>query len=130
MKNTRKKSALMRIFRFVGIWVALAVSSVSARAAPYNLTLLANDWFNTDILVTNTTAGVLFYFFIFVIYVGMIILSEHVKMPAFMFLSGLLGFFIGLLFYVIISAIIGFIFIIVALIYMIRSIVFAFDKNE
>jgi hypothetical protein len=120
MKNMLKK--LMRIQFSLG--VALAIISPFVRAAPYNLTILANEWFNNEILVTNTTAGVLFYFFIFIVYVGMIVLSEHIKMPALMFLSGLLGFFIGLLFYVIISAVIGVIFIVIALIYMIRSIVF------
>lgn len=129
MKNTRKKLLLMQKFKsFVTLGLALAFIPIKVRANPYNLTLLANEWFNTDILATNTTAGVLFYFFIFIVYVGMIALSEHIKMPAFMFLSGLLGLFIGFLFYVIISAIIGFIFIIIALLYMIRSIIFA-NKN-
>lgn len=124
MKNIKKKLMRMHLFKIINIVTALALFSIKVRAAPYNLTLLANEWFNTDILVTNTTAGVLFYFFIFTIYVGMIVLSEHVKMPALMFLSGLLGFFIGLLYYVIISAVIGIIFIVIAVIYMMRSITF------
>lgn len=116
MKDTKKKLRRMLGFSFLAL-----LPSVHAA---YNTSLLANEWFNTDILVTNTTAGVFFYFFIFIVYVGMIVLSEHVKMPAIMFLSGMLGFFIGFLFYVIISAVIGVIFIVIAMIYMIRSIIF------
>lgn len=124
MKNTRKKSKIIQSLKFVCGGLALTLSIPIARANPYNLSLIANNWFNTEILATNTTAGVLFYFFIFIVYVAMIVLSEHVKMPALMFLSGLLGFFIGILFYVIISAVVGFIFIIIALVYMIRSVMF------
>ncbi len=129
MKNTRKKLNHTSVFKLVGFGIVAAMNTLRVAAAnPYNLSLLTGEWFNTEILNTQTTAGVLFYFFIFIVYVGMIVLSEHTKMPAFMFLSGLLGFFIGLLFYVIISAVIGVIFIVIAVIYMIRSIAFANEK--
>ena len=118
MKNILKKSMLIILLSFLAMQIVAADEG-------YNLSNIANNWFNTEILDTDTTAGVFFYFFIFFIYIGMIVLGEVTKVPAIMFLSGLLGFFIGILFYVIISAIIGIIFIVIAMIYMIRGVTFA-----
>ncbi len=126
MKNIKNKSMkIMHRFKVTPLLIRLALAMVfitpTVKANPYNLSILANQWFNTDILVTNTTAGVLLYFFIFILFVGMIVLAEHTKMPVLIFLTGVLGMFIGMLFYVIISAMVGFMFVIISIIYMIRA---------
>ena len=122
MRNMLKKSKIMKIFNFV-IYISFLIILSNIVYADYNSSILGNEWFNNEVLVENTIAGVLLYIFIVMILIGLIIFSEYSQIPAIMFLSGLLAFFMGFLFYVVISAIIGFLFIIMSILYVIRSIV-------
>lgn len=100
----------------------MIISSASVQAEEgYNRTYIGN-FFNTDALDENTTSGVFMYFFIIFIFIGMIVFSEWSKIPIIMVISGVLGFFISLLLYSVISAIIGVIFAVISVMYIIRSI--------
>lgn len=92
---------------------------------PYNASLIDfAGWFNTDKLDTDTTAGVFLYFFVFFILVALVVFGEYSKIPAVMFLTSFAGFFMGILFYTTISAMIGVVFTFLSVFYMIRSIMF------
>lgn len=90
----------------------------------YDIGLLAGDWFNISILNTSTTAGVLLFFFLFIIFVSLVVFTEYIKIPAFALLTGIYGVFLGFLLYAVISAILGFIIIILSIFYIISLIRF------
>lgn len=83
------------------------------------------NWFDFDIFVPNTTAGVLMFFFSLAIIIALVVLSEYTTIPIIAFLTGLLGFFIGILYFVSVSAIIGLIFTILSTFYMMRAVFLA-----
>lgn len=85
-----------------------------------------NGWFNDEALNTSTTSGVMLFIFIFLILVGFVVLSEVVKIPVFMILTGLCGFFVGIYLYVTISSIIGVFVIVFAVLYMLRGVTATF----
>jgi hypothetical protein len=79
------------------------------------------NWFNTDALDTSTTAGMLAYFFLFLLIAGLVIISEVSRLPIMMILTGLAGFFFGFLVFTQISAIIGVVSLIMAVGYALRG---------
>ena len=81
----------------------------------------ATGWFNNDALDYTTTAGMMGYFFIFIILVGLIVACETIKIPALAIITGLGVVFFGIYLYTIISSIIGILSILFGLFYMVGS---------
>jgi len=65
------------------------------------------NWFNMDALDFTSTSGVLMFFFVFIILVGLIVYSEHTQIPALFVLTGIIWFFFSFLIFSVISALIG-----------------------
>lgn len=89
----------------------------------YSLAHLTGDWFNIDGLETGSTGGMLYYFFLFFLIVGIVVFAESIKIPMIMVIAGICAFFFGLLLYVSISGVIGLLFIVLSVLYIIFSII-------
>lgn len=91
-------------------------------ADDYNIsTIEGSHWFNEAIFNTTTTSGVLAYFFVIILLFCFVAISEYLKIPAFCVITGLCGFYVGILLYATVSAIIGIIFIVLSVMYFIRG---------
>lgn len=107
----------------ISINQTINISSATSSASGYSSSYLnGTNWFNTDALDTSTTAGVLLYFFVFSLIIGMIILSEILQLPALMLMSDLMIFFFSILIYSNISAILGIFVMLFGFIYLMRAI--------
>lgn len=92
---------------------------------PYQKTLIESTyWFNFNSLNTSSTAGILLFFFIFIILVGALIYSEYTKIPIIFVLTGIIWFFFSLLIYSIISAVVGILLAILSFFIIIRGFFF------
>lgn len=84
----------------------------------YNNQIINNTkWFNTDVARLDTVSGVLVFFLLIFLLLVLLVVSELMKIPIMFGLFGLGGFFVGILIYNTLSAIIGVFFIIFCLIY-------------
>lgn len=88
----------------------------------YNINLTPTNWFNNDVFNTSTTPGALMYFFMFIMFMCLVIITEWTKIPAIGVMTSFFGFFYGILIYTSVSAVLSVIFIAISLMYMIRSI--------
>lgn len=84
-------------------------------------------FFNVNELDTDTTSGVLLWFFVFFLLVGLIVFSEYTRIPAFACLTGLAGMFFAALIYGSISAIFGIFMMVIFFGYIIRGVGMALE---
>lgn len=87
----------------------------------YTIDYLSDNLFNDNAFNVDTTSGSILYMFVFLIIVALVIVSEITRVPIIGVLTGILGAFLGLLFVATLSSIVGFIFIIISVAYMIRA---------
>lgn len=88
---------------------------------PYGFELINFEWFNEEVLDLKTSSGVLIFIFIFLIIAGFVALSEYSQIPIFMILTGISGFFVGIMLYATVTAVIGFFFIVFSALYILRG---------
>lgn len=84
----------------------------------YNISLLPENIYNKDIFNTNTITGVFMFIFIFLILCGIAVLGEVTRIPIFMFITGFLGIFFGILVFTTISSVFGTVLVILSGLYL------------
>lgn len=94
----------------------------TAPGAMYGVGLIEfTEWFNFDVLDTSTVAGVLLYFFLFIILVSFYIVSEVSRIPAIVIFTGFLTIIFGYLIYATLSAFFGFAIFLLGMMYIFRG---------
>ncbi len=104
-------------------YIVIFILSLYSVKAQYNSTTLIGytNWFNFDAFNPSTTSGIFAFFFLVMVFMGCIAISEITQIPALAVITGVLGFFIGILLLTSISVIIGIIVMIVSIIYIFRG---------
>lgn len=98
---------------------------IPSYADPYNTSLInSTKWFSSRVNLDSNT-GIFAYLLLIIIVVGLIVLCEVLRIPAFMIIIGFMMFFVAFLIFTSISAIIGAVVFLVGIMYIIRGVAIA-----
>jgi hypothetical protein len=114
------------VFNSIGELNCLAASvkfNKGTPPSPYNIDLMGANWFNKDVINLTTTTGVFIYIFMLLIIIVFMAISFMTRVPFFYLFTGLMGFFFGWLLAVTLSVILGILFMVGSIAFMLMAFV-------
>lgn len=90
----------------------------------YSIDLISSELFNKKAFNIQSVSGLIFFLLTLLMFISFVIFSEKTRIPFFVLMTSITGIFFGLLYAVTISTLLGAIFMIISVCYIIRIIEF------